>query len=133
MQRSMRRVALVGMLIVSGGLSLGMAWWGYREALPRIGGTLGLVAGLVLLTSRNLVRREPDFPRAVQDRAQHEVVMRMRMMGISGILMGAALLIPDEQLRLPLILSAAIASVAGALKRPRRLFTHHAVSTPDAE
>lgn len=114
---------VTGLVVVAfcAGLALAMSG-AHGQILPRAVGTVGIVAGLFLLMSRNVFKREAGASVERQVPAEYMARMRMRIAGACGILLGAAQFIPDMRLRTAVMLCAAAVSIAGVFGVPRRLF-----------
>ena len=94
------------------GLALAL-WRPAGSGVPRVVGAIGIVAGVVLLTSRNLFKRDERVDLAIRIQAEQRARVLMRIMGASQILFGAAQFVPDLGVRIALTLCSAAVSVAG--------------------
>ncbi len=123
--RSSRVPFVVGLVLVAFAAGLALALWGrppVGESVATVVGAVGIVSGLILLTSRNLFKQDGDAPTPLKLAAEHSGRMRMRLSGVAWILIGAAQLVPNIGLRATLMLCAAALSMAGVFRVPRRLF-----------
>lgn len=118
-------VAVAGLV---GGLTVVLLWGPNLLIGLKVVGAVLIANGFFLLTSQNLIRRDQDIPAEVQVHARRLLLRRLRVMGASSMLMGAALLVPDERIRVGLMGCAAVVNVAMAFKVPRRLFREGSVS-----
>lgn len=121
--RSTSIAFVTGLVVVAFCAGLALALSGADgQILLRTVGALGIVAGLFLLASRNLFKREAGASVERQVSAEHTARMRTRIVGATGILLGVAQFIPDMRVRTAVMLCAAAVSIAGVFRVPRRLF-----------
>lgn len=122
--RSHHPAFIVGVIGVPFAVGLALAVWGrpVGDIVPRIAGALGIVGGVFLLTLRNLFKPDPGEPTAPQVRARHMARRGIRIGGAGGILFGVAQFFPDIHVRTALMVCAAVVSMAGVFKVPRRFF-----------
>jgi hypothetical protein len=123
--RSTRISFVFGLVLVAFAVGLALALGGsppVGQSVPRVVGALGIVSGLVLITPRNLFKRDGVVPTPRQLSAEHSARMRMRLSGVTGIVFGVAQFMPDIRLQAAFMLCAAAVSMAGVFRVPRRLF-----------
>jgi hypothetical protein len=119
--RRNRIFAVGGVTAVAFAAGLASALLGV-QAVPRVVGVLGVINGLFLVISPGVVKRNPGFPPEVQIPAEHALRLPMRLLGVTGIFMGLAMLTPNVYMRTSAIFCGAACSMAGAFRFPRRFF-----------
>ena len=125
MKRSIWVFWIVLLTVTSFAFGLVLSLWGRpaAEIVMKVVGIVGVVSGLLLLTSRKLFERQPDGSTGAPIAVEHMVRMRMRIVGATGVFLGASQLVPDQRAGAVLLVCAAAVSMAGVFKVPRRLFT----------
>jgi hypothetical protein len=123
--RSRRIAFVVGIAVVAFAAGLALALWGpsVGQTIAKAAGALGIVAGLYLLTSRDVLERDDRVSPDLQRPSLHMARTRLRIVGATVILMGVAQWVPETAVRTGLLLCAAAVSILGVFKVPRRLFT----------
>lgn len=105
------------------GLALSIRERTGTEIVMKLAGIMAVVSGVFLLTSRNVTRRQPEGPTGGSMAVEYVTRMRIRIVGASGVLLGASQFVPNHNTGTVLVLCAAAVSTGGVFKLPRRLFT----------
>ena len=122
-ERSLRMSFIAGLMVVAFAVGLALALWtpDFR-IIPQVVGGVGILAGFVLLTSRNIWVRNTDVPTGLEIDLERRALLHTRITGVTAVLMGVSQFIPNPPLKLAVMVCAALVSVAAALKMPRRFF-----------
>jgi hypothetical protein len=114
---------IAGLMVVAFAVGVALALWSPDfRIIPQVMGGLGILAGVVLLTSRNIWVRTTDVPTGLQVDFERRALLHTRITGVTAILIGVSLFIPNPTFRLVVMVCAAVLSIAAALKVPRRFF-----------